>query len=204
MQAISNKIIKTKGELCMCKIKIDLDSYKDFFSSEYGLKLIHEIVDNGDYEAIKGLVKWKHCTSKVLDRIALKFMVHDNIKENMEMLEDVAEHPRVSKKTLSRLFEFASSMLSEHRYLAEEVLEEIAESKKLSEDMAWKLYSLAVSNALFDVIDELAENDKTPDEVIFAILERYKEDSKQYRKACKQVVKRYKKLREQLKKEENK
>jgi len=187
----------------MCKIKIDLDRYKEFFGSECGLKLITEIVDSGDYDAVRGLSKWSGCTSSVLDRIASKYMSTENIENNLKVLEDVAEHPRISVKTLEKLFDFASGYVGRYRG-AVEVLEEIAESKKISQDIAWKLYDLAVKWGLIDVIGELAENSKTPDEIIFAILDTYKEESKQYLKACKQITKRYKKLVEQHKVKENK
>ena len=187
----------------MCKIKIDLDSYKEFFGSESGLKLITEIVDSGDYDAVRSLAKWNGCTSSVLDRIASKYMYAENIENNLKVLEDVAEHPKISVKTLEKLFDFASGYVGRYRG-AIEVLEEIAESKKLSEDIAWKLYDLAVKRVLLDVIEELAENSKTPDEIIFAILDTYREESKQYLKACKQITKRYKKLVEQHKEKENK
>ncbi|MBQ8042831.1 MAG: hypothetical protein IJ272_01605 [Clostridia bacterium] len=177
----------------MCKIKIDLDSYKEFFKSECGLKLITEIIDSGDYEAVRGLTKWSECTSDMLDRIASKYMSAEKVRKNLELLEDVAEHSRISVKTLEKLFDFASGFVGQYEE-AIEVLEEIAESKKLNGDIAWKLYNLAVKKALVDVIEELAENSNTPDEILFAILDTYKKGSKQCLKAYEQIAKRYKKL----------
>ncbi len=185
----------------MCKIKIDLDSYKEFFKSECGLKLITEIIDSGDYDAVRGLAKWSECTADILDKIATKYMSTEKVRKNLELLEDVAEHSKVSVKTLEKLFDFASGFVN-HYEEAIEVLDEIAESKKLNDDMAWKLYNLAVKKALLDVIEELAENNKTPDEILFAILDNYKKESKQCMKAYEQIAKRYKKVIEKTKKEE--
>lgn len=187
----------------MCKIKIDLDSYKEFFKSECGLKLITEIIDSGDYDAVRGLAKWNDCTSDVLDKIASKYMSVDNPKKNLKLLEAVVEHSRVSVKTLEKLFDFVSGFVG--RYVeATEVLEEIAESKKLNDDMAWKLYKLAVENTLTDVIEELAENSKIPDEILFAILDTYKKGSNQCMTAYEQIAKRYRKMKEQLSENEDK
>jgi len=186
----------------MCKITIDLDNYKEFFKSECGLKLITELIDGGDYDVVRGLIKWSECTSDILDRITSKYMSVENVRKNLELLEDVAEHSRVSVKTLEKLFDFASGFV-DHYEEATEVLEEIAESKKLNNDIAWKLYNLAVKKALLDVIEELAENSKTPDEILFVILAGSKKESKQCLKAYEQIAKRYKKVMEQLKKEEN-
>lgn len=186
----------------MCKIKIDLDSYKEFFKSECGLKLITEIIDSGDYDAVRGLVNWDECTTDILDKIATKYMSEKKVRKSLELLEDVAEHSKVSVKTLEKLFEFASEFVGRYEE-AVEVLEEIAESKKLNDDIAWKLYDLAADKVLLDVIDELAESNKTPDEILFAILDNYKKESKQCLKAYEQITKRYKKLIEKDKKEEN-
>ncbi len=186
----------------MCKIKIDLDSYKEFFKSECGLKLITEIIDSGDYDAVRGLAKWGECTADILDKIATRYMSEDKIRKNLELLEDVAEHSRISVKTLEKLLDFASEFVGSYEE-AVEVLEEIAESKKLNDDLACKLYKLAKNKVLIDVIEELAENSKTPDEILFAILDNYKKESKQCMKAYEQIAKRYKKIIEKTKKEEN-
>lgn len=176
----------------MCKVKINLDSYKEFFSSENGLKLITEIVENGDYDAVKDLVKWKQCTSEVLDKIATKFMSLGISEGNLAILEDVAKHPRVSVKTHARLFEFVINFLDRY-YGATNVLIEISEHKKLIEELAWNLYNLAVQEELLRVINGLAENSKTPDKILFAILDNYEEKTEQYRKACAQIAERYRK-----------
>lgn len=186
----------------MCKIKIDLDSYKEFFKSECGLKLITEIIDSGDYDAVRGVAKWGECTADILDKIATKYMSEDKIRKNLELLEDVAEHSKVSVKTLEKLFDFASGYVGYYSE-AVEVLEEIAESKKLNDDIAWKLYNLAVKKMLIDVIEELAENRKTPDEILFAIVDTDSKQRKECLKAYEQIAKRYKKLIEKDKKEEN-
>lgn len=186
----------------MSKIKIDLDSYKEFFKSETGLKLITEIIDSGDYDAVRGLVNWDKCTTDILDKIATKYMSEKKVRKSLELFEDVAEHSKVSVKILEKLLDFASKFVGCYEE-AREVLEEIAESKKLNDDIAWELYNLAVEKVLLDVIEELAENSKTPDAILFAILDNYKKESKQCMKAYEQIAERYKKLIEKDKKEEN-
>lgn len=190
----------------MCKLKIELDSYKEFFTSEHGLKLIEEIIENRDYDAIKALAKWEQCASKVLDKIAVKFMVVDANERvtgnNLRMLEELAENPKISVKTLGELCDFASDLLGDYGSSASEVLEEIAESKKLNDEIARKLYKVALEYSLHDIMEELAENPKTPDEVLFDIIEFYDEENEQYSKACKQIIKRYKKVKEQQAKDE--
>lgn len=190
----------------MGKLEINLDSYKDFFASEHGLKLIAEIIAKDDYYAIREFAQWEQCASKVLDEIATRFMAVDDDESittlNLKMLEEVAENPKISGKTLDKLLDFASGLLSNYRYNAFKVLEEIAESKKLNEDIAKKLYKVALEYSMHGVIEELAENKNTPDEILFEILDSYDEGTKQYSKACKQIIKRYKKMKEQKAKNE--
>ena len=200
----------------MCKIKIDLDRYKEFFLSPHGFELITDIIDKGDYAAIEEIVKWKRCTAKLLDKIAERFMGSNYAEINFKILEDVAEHSRVSKKTLRNIFDAVSNLLlgihpksdevflGEHSEEAIEVLEEIAESKKLDEKLAWKLYNLAVEHKLIEVIEELAENSNTPDEILFDIIDRFEDDIVTYQEAYKQIIKRYKKLKQQLNENESK
>ena len=186
----------------MNNITIEMDNYKEFFGSECGLKLIEELIQNTDYRAVRSLVKWKHCTSEVLEKIAVKFTVdNENGRLNLELLEDVAEHPKVSKCTLEKLFDFACLLLTKYRQSAAELLKEIAESKNLSEELAWKLYHFATNNVLHDVIEELADNRKTPDEVLLDIFNKYDEGTKQHAEASKEIAKRYKNMIEQLKNE---
>ena len=200
----------------MPTIKINLDSYKEFFLSEHGFELITDIIGKGDYVAIEEIVKWKHCTAELLDKIAERFMGSNYAEINFKILEDVAEHSRVSKKTLRNIFDAVSNLLlgihpksdevllGEHSEEAIEVLEEIAERKKLDEECAWTVYNLAVERKLIEVIEELAENSNTPDEILFDIIDRFEDDIVTYQEAYKQIIKRYKKLKQQLAESENK
>ncbi len=184
-------------------IRIDLDSYKSFFCSEHGLKLFTQIIENDDYDATKQIAKWKKCPSKVLDKIAIKYMVNPafEIKNNLKMLEEVAENPNISVKTLGKILEFAVGSLKDNNYNASEVLEEIAESKKLTAGIAAELYKIALENSLGEVVEELAENKNTPDDILYDILSRFSDKTEAYRNASEEIIKRYKKLKEQLNKE---
>lgn len=190
----------------MSKLTIKLDSYKKFFYSEHGLKLITEIIESDDYDAIKKIAKWDQCPSKVLDKIAIKYMVernHAETERNLEILECVVENSKISVKTLEQVMYFASRYLKTHKRYAYDVLEEIAESKKLTTDIARWLYSKASEYALYDVVEELAENENTPDEILYEILGEYDNNTSVYENACEEIIKRYKKLREQLAKKQD-
>lgn len=182
----------------MCTIKIDLDRYKEFFVSQHGLEFITQIMVKGDYDTIKEIVEWKQCTAVLLDEIAKKFIASGYDSSNLEILEEIVESSRVSKKTLIMIFDFASSLLDEYSEEASEVLEEIAESKKIDDELAWKLYNLAIEHKLWCVIEELAENDVTPDELLFDIIDRFEDDIVRYQEAYNQIIKRYKELKQQL------
>ena len=182
----------------MSTIKINLDRYKEFLASQHGLEFITEIMVKGDNDTIKEIVKWKQCTSVLLDEIAKKIIASEYDVSNLEILEKIAESSRVSKKTLIMIFDFARSLLDEYCRDASDILEEIAESKKIDDELAWKLYNLAIEHKLCCVIEELAENDVTPDEILFDIIDRFEDDIVTYQEAYKQIIKRYKKLKQQL------
>ena len=188
----------------MCTIKIDLDRYKEFFASQQGLEFITQIMVKGDYDVIKEIVEWKQCPAVLLDEIAKKIIASGYDASNLEMLEEIAESSRVSEKTLIMIFDFASSLLDECWAEASDVIDEIAESKKIDDELAWKLYNLAIERKLCCVIYELVENDVTPDEILFDIIDRFEDDIVTYQEACKQIINRYKKLKEQLAESENK
>ena len=191
----------------MSKLEIKLDNYKEFFYSEHGLKLISQIIESGDYGATKKIAKWKKCPSKVLDKIAIKYMTLGEAKlprkDMLEMLECVAENPKISVKMLGKILNFAVGHLEDYRYEASGVLEEIAESKKLTADIAAVLYKVALENSLDEVIEELAENQNTPDNILYNIFQRFDEGTIAYRNASEEIIIRYKKLKELLAKEEN-
>jgi len=191
----------------MSKLEIKLDNYKEFFYSEHGLKLITQIIESGDYEATKKIAKWEKCPSKVLDKIAIKYMTLGEVKlprkDILEMLECVAENPKISVKMLDKILNFAVGHLEDYRYEASEVLEEIAESKKLTADIAEILYKVALENKLDEVIEELAENQNTPDDILYNILDRFDDGALAYRNASKEIIIRYKNLKEQLAKKED-
>ena len=118
----------------MCKLNINLDNYKEFFVGEHGLALFEQIIQNDDTDAIQELIEWKDCPAKVLNKIAVKFMtVDDRVEFNLGILEEIAENPKVSVKTLEETCDFATNLICRYRKHAEEVLDEIAESKKINE-----------------------------------------------------------------------
>lgn len=191
----------------MSILKIKFDEHKDFFAGEHGKKLIEEIIKKGEYEEIKCLAEWEKCPSKYLGEIAVKHMVIDkNAKNNLKILEEIAENKKTSLNLLLLLFEFILNEIDNYKYdygeEFTEVLEEIAENDKLTEDLAIKLYNLAREYSLHEVVEELAENEKTPDKVLYDILDDYHEDSKTYKKTLNQICKRYKMLKEELSKKE--
>lgn len=186
----------------MCKLKINLDSYEEFFINGAGRQLISNIIQNGDHDEVECIAEWEKCDSKVLAEIATKFMYEDEnekvTRKNLELLEDVAENPRVSSKTLGELLKFAIGLMNIYGVCCNELLEEIAKSKKLNEAVATELYKVAKKYDIADVITELAENKKTPDDVLFDIIEHGLTGFRTCSGATNQIVERYKKLKEKL------
>ena len=184
----------------MSKLRLEIDNYKEFFLGEHGLALITQIIESDDYNNTKDIAEWEGCPSKVLDKIATKYMVvceEDwKTKKCLAMLEEIAENSKVSIKTLEKIMEFAVSLFDEQRHYVCEVLEEVAESKKLTADIAKRLYEVAVEHNLNEVIKELGENKNTPDDILFDIVDNIDADSAMYEAASEEIIRRYRKIKE--------
>lgn len=183
----------------MCKLKIDLEQHKAFFHSPSGEEFIKQIIKSDNLDMKKELVGWNNCPTTALDAVAIKYMLltddEDCIKTCFYMLEAVVRNPKISSKTLGDVLDYTTAFVKDYRYICTDTLHGIASSKKITDDIAIKLYKLLMENQMANVVDTLSRNRKTPDEILFDMIEEFSSHHNANNNASDQIVERYKKLK---------
>lgn len=188
---------------------INLLRYEEYFNTKEGKGFIREIIKKEDVDAIESLLNWnglskqflKEITEKIISSIEEKengiIRDREDIKKLKSLFQYIIQQDVADKEILNIVCEYITQ--SKSKYMDEDLdvaVRLLTLSKKLSGDIAKKLYKYIVAYPNTKIKKELLENivsnQKISEDILFELLTTSGYESEIYVKAAKNLNSRRK------------